>query len=180
MLKKITASLLLLSALLMLGGCVHQPYSVSKSNIAEGYKPDSSGVYIVSRIGETQPEFNKLLETSLVNKFEAAGLKAQYVTSNGLELDPEIHEIRARTAGANLILVVAPNGGTVMGYTNLYMSGKYQISGLDLKLNKVVYKSQMAFFPYNDTLVEGIRWNAISAQKLADDIFNEGSLKGLF
>ncbi|TLP73516.1 hypothetical protein FEA48_14835 [Pseudomonas nitroreducens] len=181
MLKKMAAGILLFMAFAALGGCVTQPHSMVQSNIADGYKANTASIYILSQIGTTQPDFNKLLETSLVKRFDVAGYKAKYVTSNGLELDTETFRKGARDFGANLILVIAPAGGTVFGGMNsFYINSKYRVSGVDLKLDKVVYRSQMAFWPYDDRLWAGTLWNDVTARKLAEDIYFEGHSKGLF
>ncbi|MCP1651430.1 hypothetical protein N7414_22215 [Pseudomonas sp. GD04087] len=179
MLKKIFGGLLLLVTLSAIGGCVSQPTAVSKSNIAEGYTSASKSIYVMSLVGSTQPEFNTLLEKSLTRKLEWAGYQVKYANSNGLELDPDSHLAKAKEFGAQFVLVITPNGGKVMGMSNLYVEGQYRIAAVDVTLKRVVYKSQLRFWPYNEPWIMGIQWNDVSAQGLADAIYNEGHYQGL-
>lgn len=168
---KITRGIACVLTIATLAGCTIQPKSIIESNQLQGYKPTGKSIHVLSKISETQPEFDGYFRSAISEKFRSAGYKINYTSSSGLELNEQDVEEKLRKSKSKQILVITPNGGT-KGYQTI-TEAIYKVTLIDAEINKPVYRAIYKFTPYWDTAVRGIVWKTESAEGLANHIYDD-------
>lgn len=170
-LNKISRSIACALTIAMFAGCTIQPKSKIESNQLQGYKPVGKSIHVLSKIAETQPEFDAYFRSAIAEKLRSAGYKVTYSSSSGLELNDFEVEDQLRKSKSQQILVITPNGGTKEYKT--ITEAIYKITLIDTGINKPVYRAIYKFTPYHDTAVRGIVWKTESAEGLANNIYDD-------
>lgn len=157
-------------AIVLLHGCSTDPWTRIESNAASDYKNTGKAVYVLSYLQKYQEPFDSLLNTELQSVFTNHGYTATYVSSKGLELSPSVHVREAVKMDSNIVVIIAPAGGTRSQY-GLMTDAKYEVRVVDVKKMFVVFKAQIEMHPRYDFWA-GLMWDNRTARKLANDIFN--------